>query len=74
MGFTSFVAYIDPDPQVFFPGQVVSGRVCASVNKPFSCRGKFQILHGRSTGCNLILIICYLEQKKKGTNCILDNI
>ena len=26
------------------------------------------------TGCNLILIICYLAQKKKGTNCILDNI
>ena len=25
-------------------------------------------------GCNLILIICYLAQKKKGTNCILDNI
>ena len=25
-------------------------------------------------GCNLILIICYLAQRKKGTNCILDNI
>ena len=48
MGFNSLVAYIDPDPLVFFPGQVVSGRVCASVNKPTSCRGKFQVLHVRS--------------------------
>ena len=35
--------------------------------------------HGNSAkavcaGCNLILIICYLAQKKKGTNCNLDNI
>ena len=40
MGFTLLVITIEPDPGVFFPGQVISGRINATVNKPTSCRGK----------------------------------
>ena len=35
---------------------------------------KYVLFTTQGAGCNLILIICYLAQKKKGTNCILDNI